>query len=154
MPNVFCFQPLKFADLLFFFVICDSKLNILRFWTVGQTKQANWKHHHRLWEIVNDIFLFTLLTLHLLNNWSIIRRNNQKTIIINSCISNCDNDFFFSACFNIPTGQRSRQVSETWSHRGMCNKPQEAKTEPPPSAPAHGRVLDQFNHRYSPQLLC
>lgn len=34
-------------------------------------------------------------------------------------------------------GQRSRQVSETWSHRGMCNKPQEAKTEPPPSAPAH-----------------
>ncbi|KAM7390445.1 hypothetical protein PAMA_008551 [Pampus argenteus] len=32
-------------------------------------------------------------------------------------------------------GQRSRQVSETWSHRGMCTKPQEAKAEPP-AAPA------------------
>ncbi|XP_053198361.1 protein FAM162B [Scomber japonicus] len=34
-------------------------------------------------------------------------------------------------------GQRCRQVSETWSHRGMCNKPQEAKAEPPSTAPAH-----------------
>ncbi|XP_073344275.1 protein FAM162B [Pagrus major] len=38
-------------------------------------------------------------------------------------------------------GQRCRQVTETWSHRGMCNKPQEAKAEPPPppptTAPAH-----------------
>ncbi|XP_034562772.1 protein FAM162B [Notolabrus celidotus] len=32
-------------------------------------------------------------------------------------------------------GQRCRQVTETWSHRGMCNKPQETKVEPPP-APA------------------
>ncbi|TKS87722.1 Protein FAM162B [Collichthys lucidus] len=28
-------------------------------------------------------------------------------------------------------GQRCRQVTETWSHRGMCNKPPEAKAEPP-----------------------
>ncbi|KAM9337726.1 protein FAM162B [Symphorus nematophorus] len=37
-------------------------------------------------------------------------------------------------------GPRCRQVTETWSHRGMCNKPQEAKAEPPPpppAAPAH-----------------
>ncbi|XP_070784278.1 protein FAM162B [Enoplosus armatus] len=35
-------------------------------------------------------------------------------------------------------GQRCKQVTETWSHRGMCNKPQEvAKAEPLPSAPAH-----------------
>ncbi|XP_042371847.1 protein FAM162B-like [Plectropomus leopardus] len=33
-------------------------------------------------------------------------------------------------------GQRCRQVTETWSHRGMCNKPQEAKAEPPPAVPA------------------
>ncbi|XP_030253830.1 protein FAM162B [Sparus aurata] len=36
-------------------------------------------------------------------------------------------------------GQRCRQVTETWSHRGMCNKPQEVKAEPPPpltTAPA------------------
>ncbi|XP_051266567.1 protein FAM162B [Dicentrarchus labrax] len=33
-------------------------------------------------------------------------------------------------------GQRCRQVSETWSHRGMCDKPQ-VKAEPsPPAAPA------------------
>ncbi|KAM7369887.1 hypothetical protein PAMP_011176 [Pampus punctatissimus] len=32
-------------------------------------------------------------------------------------------------------GQRCRLVSETWSNRGMCNKPQEAKAEPP-AAPA------------------
>ncbi|XP_049420921.1 protein FAM162B [Epinephelus fuscoguttatus] len=31
-------------------------------------------------------------------------------------------------------GQRCRQVTETWSHRGMCSKPQEAKAEPPPPA--------------------
>ncbi|XP_041670478.1 protein FAM162B [Cheilinus undulatus] len=30
-------------------------------------------------------------------------------------------------------GQRSRQVSETWSQRGMCNKTQET----PPRVPAH-----------------
>uniref|UniRef100_A0A3Q3WKE5 Family with sequence similarity 162 member A n=1 Tax=Mola mola TaxID=94237 RepID=A0A3Q3WKE5_MOLML len=29
-------------------------------------------------------------------------------------------------------GQRCRQVSETWRYRGMCNKPQEVKAEPPP----------------------
>merc|ERR1712002_182388 len=34
-------------------------------------------------------------------------------------------------------GQRCRQVSDTWSHRGMCSKPQEAKAEPPSAAPAH-----------------
>jgi len=34
-------------------------------------------------------------------------------------------------------GQRCRQVSETWSHRGMCTKPQEVKAEPPPAPPAH-----------------
>ncbi|KAM6970932.1 protein FAM162B [Tautogolabrus adspersus] len=34
-------------------------------------------------------------------------------------------------------GQRCRQVTETWSLRGMCNKPQETKAEPPPAAPAH-----------------
>ncbi|XP_019943214.1 protein FAM162B [Paralichthys olivaceus] len=33
-------------------------------------------------------------------------------------------------------GQRCRHVTETWSHRGMCNKPQEVKTEPLPAAPA------------------
>ncbi|GAA6214985.1 protein FAM162B-like [Lates japonicus] len=33
-------------------------------------------------------------------------------------------------------GQRCRQAAKTWSHRGMCNKPQEVKTEPLPSAPA------------------
>ncbi|XP_068199841.1 protein FAM162B [Antennarius striatus] len=27
-------------------------------------------------------------------------------------------------------GQRCRRVTETWSHRGMCNKPQETKAEP------------------------
>ncbi|XP_053268302.1 protein FAM162B [Pleuronectes platessa] len=32
-------------------------------------------------------------------------------------------------------GQRCRHVTETWSHRGMCNKPQEVKTEPLPAAP-------------------
>uniref|UniRef100_A0A3Q3FYP7 Family with sequence similarity 162 member A n=1 Tax=Labrus bergylta TaxID=56723 RepID=A0A3Q3FYP7_9LABR len=34
-------------------------------------------------------------------------------------------------------GQRCRRVTETWSLRGMCNKPQETKAEPPPAAPAH-----------------
>ncbi|XP_038584398.1 protein FAM162B [Micropterus salmoides] len=33
-------------------------------------------------------------------------------------------------------GQRCRQVTETWSHRGMCSKPQQAKAEPLPAAPA------------------
>nr|XP_046227235.1 protein FAM162B [Scatophagus argus] len=34
-------------------------------------------------------------------------------------------------------GQRCRQTADTWSHRGMCNKPQEVKAEPPrPAAPA------------------
>ncbi|XP_034415730.1 protein FAM162B [Cyclopterus lumpus] len=33
-------------------------------------------------------------------------------------------------------GQRCRQVTETWSHRGMCSKPQEAKAEPLHAAPA------------------
>lgn len=31
-------------------------------------------------------------------------------------------------------GQRCRQITETWSHRGLCSKPQEAKTKPPPPA--------------------
>uniref|UniRef100_A0A3Q3L4C3 Family with sequence similarity 162 member A n=1 Tax=Mastacembelus armatus TaxID=205130 RepID=A0A3Q3L4C3_9TELE len=34
-------------------------------------------------------------------------------------------------------GQRNRQVTESWSHAGMCTKPQEVKAEPPPAAPAH-----------------
>ncbi|KAI3355276.1 hypothetical protein L3Q82_018134 [Scortum barcoo] len=34
-------------------------------------------------------------------------------------------------------GQRCRQVTETWGQRAMCSKPQEAKAEPPPAAPAH-----------------
>ncbi|XP_044031699.1 protein FAM162B [Siniperca chuatsi] len=34
-------------------------------------------------------------------------------------------------------GQRCRQVTETWSHRGMCSKPQETKADPLPAAPAH-----------------
>ncbi|XP_075936282.1 protein FAM162B [Anarhichas minor] len=33
-------------------------------------------------------------------------------------------------------GQRCRQVAETWSLRGMCNKPQEVKAEPLPAVPA------------------
>ncbi|XP_029313518.1 protein FAM162B [Cottoperca gobio] len=33
-------------------------------------------------------------------------------------------------------GQRCRPVTETWSHRGMCNKPQEVKAEPPAEPPA------------------
>ncbi|CAJ1082136.1 protein FAM162B-like [Xyrichtys novacula] len=33
-------------------------------------------------------------------------------------------------------GQRCRLVTETWSQRGMCNKPQETKAGPPPAAPA------------------
>ncbi|XP_034006224.1 protein FAM162B isoform X2 [Trematomus bernacchii] len=35
-------------------------------------------------------------------------------------------------------GQRCRQVTETWSHRGMCSKPEVVKAEPPaaPAAPA------------------
>ncbi|XP_056220949.1 protein FAM162B [Seriola aureovittata] len=33
-------------------------------------------------------------------------------------------------------GQRCRQAAETWSHRGMCNKPQEVKAESLPAAPA------------------
>lgn len=31
-------------------------------------------------------------------------------------------------------GKRCSQVIETWSHRGMCSKPQETKAEPPPPA--------------------
>ncbi|XP_029384809.1 protein FAM162B [Echeneis naucrates] len=31
-------------------------------------------------------------------------------------------------------GQRYRHVAETWSHRGMCNKPQEVKAESPAGA--------------------
>ncbi|KAG7224907.1 hypothetical protein INR49_014823 [Caranx melampygus] len=31
--------------------------------------------------------------------------------------------------------QRRRLVAETWSHRGMCNKPQEIKAESLPTAP-------------------
>uniref|UniRef100_A0A671W5V8 Family with sequence similarity 162 member A n=1 Tax=Sparus aurata TaxID=8175 RepID=A0A671W5V8_SPAAU len=38
-------------------------------------------------------------------------------------------------------GQRCRQVTETWSHRGMCNKPQEVKAEAPlPTTRAGFRV--------------
>ncbi|KAK1885222.1 Protein FAM162B [Dissostichus eleginoides] len=35
-------------------------------------------------------------------------------------------------------GQRCRQVTETWSHRGMCSKPEVVKAEPPaaPAVPA------------------
>ncbi|XP_010771909.1 protein FAM162B-like isoform X2 [Notothenia coriiceps] len=32
-------------------------------------------------------------------------------------------------------GQRCRQVTETWSYRGMCSKPEVVKAEPP-AAPA------------------
>nr|XP_040022820.1 protein FAM162B [Gasterosteus aculeatus aculeatus] len=33
-------------------------------------------------------------------------------------------------------GRKDRPVTETWSHRGMCNKPQEVKAEPLPADPA------------------
>ncbi|XP_040921333.1 protein FAM162B [Toxotes jaculatrix] len=33
-------------------------------------------------------------------------------------------------------GQRYRPAAETWSYRGMCNKPQEVKAEPPSAVPA------------------
>ncbi|XP_077365500.1 protein FAM162B [Festucalex cinctus] len=33
-------------------------------------------------------------------------------------------------------GLRCRPVTEAWSLRGMCNKPQEAKAEPPAAVPA------------------
>ncbi|XP_039982439.1 protein FAM162B [Xiphias gladius] len=32
-------------------------------------------------------------------------------------------------------GQRCTHVAETWSHRGMCTKPQEVKAEPVPGEP-------------------
>lgn len=40
MPNIFKFQLLTSEDLLMFFVLCSSKLNICSFCTVGQTKQV------------------------------------------------------------------------------------------------------------------
>ncbi|XP_037612754.1 protein FAM162B isoform X2 [Sebastes umbrosus] len=45
------------------------------------------------------------------------------------------------------TGQRCRQVTETWSHRGMCNKPQEVKAEPPPAAPAPAAAAPRAGFR-------
>ncbi|XP_075906586.1 protein FAM162B [Nelusetta ayraudi] len=35
-------------------------------------------------------------------------------------------------------GQRSKQAIRSWNYRGMCNKPLETKTDPPPpTTPAH-----------------
>lgn len=43
-------------------------------------------------------------------------------------------------CCLIEIGQRSKQAIQPWNYRGMCNKPLETKTEPPPpTTPAHGR---------------
>lgn len=40
LPSSKKLQLLNCEDLLFFSVLCDSKLNIVGFWTVGGTKQA------------------------------------------------------------------------------------------------------------------
>ncbi|KAM9839557.1 protein FAM162B [Aulostomus maculatus] len=44
---------------------------------------------------------------------------------------------FITSRFSIRNilGQRCRHVSETWSYRRMCNKPQEVKADPPPAVP-------------------
>ncbi|KAK2886510.1 protein FAM162B [Channa argus] len=34
-------------------------------------------------------------------------------------------------------GQKCRQITQKWSYRGMCNKPQEVKTTPSPAPPAN-----------------
>lgn len=102
----------------------------------------NWKHHVGSEKFWMTFFFFNTLTEQLIKRWC----GNRQIIILVSFILSCDYDFP-SACFNISTGQRCRQVSETWSHRGMCNKPQEAKAEPPSTAPAHGRVLNSHTCR-------
>ena len=41
----------------------SSFLKSLLFWTVGRTKEAVWRHHFGLWEIVTSVFHFFFLVL-------------------------------------------------------------------------------------------
>ncbi len=58
-----------FAFLLFWF----CKLNIFESWIAGQTKQAMWRCHLRIWEIVIGIYPHSL-TFYRLNDESIKKR--------------------------------------------------------------------------------
>ena len=55
MSFVFWFQILKSNDLLIFFVFYDNKWRVFGFWTSGLTKEAIWRCHFGLWEIVMSI---------------------------------------------------------------------------------------------------
>lgn len=52
-------------DLLLFLILRSNKLNIFRFWTVGETKEAIWGHYLGHWEIAISM----LLHLRQVNNW-------------------------------------------------------------------------------------
>lgn len=39
-PKISPFRRLSWEDLLLFLVLCDNKLNIWRFWTVGEKKRS------------------------------------------------------------------------------------------------------------------
>lgn len=42
-PNILCFQLLEYEDLLLFFVMDDSNMNIFGFGTVGQVKERGFE---------------------------------------------------------------------------------------------------------------
>lgn len=55
MSEITPFQILNFVDFLLFFVLCDSILNILWFWTVGRTKRDMWRCYIGLQGIVISV---------------------------------------------------------------------------------------------------
>lgn len=60
-----------------FFALYDFTFNMCRFWTVGQTKQANWRNDSGLGVIVNGILsLFFFLNKKLINSLIDIKNNH------------------------------------------------------------------------------
>lgn len=69
------FQLVKREDLLLFFVLCVSKVNIFVFWPIVQVKQDIWRHHLGLWDIIFQYFKDQTINqlIEKIIDWSIIK---------------------------------------------------------------------------------
>lgn len=76
MPMIQWFPLLKCGDLMYFFVIYDSKLIIFKYWTVGCIKQPILNSRLGVWEIMISNILWTKRLIMKIIGWLIDNKNN------------------------------------------------------------------------------
>lgn len=118
-----CFHLLKYEKSLFHSVSYHCKLNILVFWTFGQTKQATWKHHSVLTDRA-----FVTISSHFNSNfyyifcdhWSLIKRPNVSLSSASEhlCLSPCPPSV--SAAALRARDKLAWELTSDWCHCPWC----------------------------------